>query len=292
MYPSTFATPTYLPFLVLLFAVLGLWIHRWVWMGGLLAAVITAYFTGVLYGYAFFWIALLALAAVLYRQRITHPGSGAPPWVFLLVFCALALWIGIASPQGFPRVPFVDSVRLSLDATVWSMGLGFTKVVTGIFILGILHQERVRSWRELADVLKRVAPVFLVTVTAVMVCALALGYVRFDPKWTPLFLVWAPANLFFTCLAEEAFFRGILQREISALGSNRKLAANSAVIVVALLFGLTHIGGGWKYAFLAALGGVGYGWAYLRTQRIEAAMAVHFALNATHFLLFTYPALE
>lgn len=292
MYPSTFATPTYLPFVILLFAVLGLWIHRWVWIGGLLAAVITAYFTDVLYGYAFFWIALLALAAVLYRQRIVNPGSGAPPWVFLLAFCALALWLGIAPPRGFPRTPFVDSVRLSLDAKVWSMGLGFTKVVTGIFIFGILHQERVRSWRELADVLKRVVPVFLVTISAVMVCALALGYVRFDPKWTPLFLVWAPANLFFTCLAEEAFFRGILQRELSALGTNRKLATIGAVIVVALLFGLTHLGGGWKYAFLAALGGVGYGWAYHRTQRIEAAMAVHFALNATHFVLFTYPALE
>jgi membrane protease YdiL (CAAX protease family) len=291
MYPSTLATPTYLPFLLLLVAVLGLWIHRYVWAGGLLAAVITAYFTDGLYGYAFIWIALLGLAAVVYRLRITNPGFGLPPWAYCLAFGAVALWIGIAPPLGFPRTPFVDSVILSPGAAVWSLGLGFNKVITGIFILGILHQERVQSWRELAKVLKRIAPVFLVTLVAVMIFAMALGYVRFDPKWTPLFLVWAPVNLFFTCLAEEAFFRGFVQRELSAIGSNRKLASIIAVIVTALLFGLAHFGGGWKYALVAAMGGMGYGWAYHRTQRIEAAMAVHFALNATHFLLFTYPAI-
>ena len=41
----------------------------------------------------------------------------------------------------------------------------------------------------------------------------------------------------------------------------------------------------------ATLAGVGYGVAYQRTRRIEAAMVVHFALNAVHLLLFTYPAL-
>ena len=37
------------------------------------------------------------------------------------------------------------------------------------------------------------------------------------------------------------------------------------------------------------MAGLGYGWAFMRTQRIEAAMAVHFGVNAMHFLLFTYP---
>ena len=31
--------------------------------------------------------------------------------------------------------------------------------------------------------------------------------------------------------------------------------------------------------------------AYARTRRIEAAILTHIAVNATHFLLFTYPAL-
>jgi membrane protease YdiL (CAAX protease family) len=63
-----------------------------------------------------------------------------------------------------------------------------------------------------------------------------------------------------------------------------------AIVASALLFGLAHLGGGWKFALAATLAGVGYGIAYHRTQRVEAAMAVHFGLNALHFLFFTYPA--
>jgi len=281
------------PFLLLLLAVLGLWIHRKVWLVALALAVIAAYFTGALNGYAWLWIALLGMTAGFYRLRITDPGQGLGlPVTSGLMFFGLALFLALAPPASFPRTPLISGVLLSPDAIPWSLGLGFTKVVTGIFILGFLHQERVRSWRELAEVLKRVAPVFLVTVVVVLIVALALGYVRFDPKWTPLFLVWAVANLFFTCMAEEAFFRGFLQRELAALGSNRQRAAIIAIGVAAVLFGLAHFGGGWKYAFVATLAGVGYGWAYHRTQRIEAAMGVHFALNAVHFLLFTYPALK
>jgi uncharacterized protein len=62
-----------------------------------------------------------------------------------------------------------------------------------------------------------------------------------------------------------------------------------ALLVASALFGLAHFGGGWLYVIAATLAGLGYGWAYLRTKRIEASMFVHFALNATHFLFFTYP---
>jgi membrane protease YdiL (CAAX protease family) len=42
---------------------------------------------------------------------------------------------------------------------------------------------------------------------------------------------------------------------------------------------------------LATIAGLFYGAAYLRTRRIEGAILTHFALNAAHFLAFTYPAL-
>ena len=37
--------------------------------------------------------------------------------------------------------------------------------------------------------------------------------------------------------------------------------------------------------------GLGYGWVYLRTERIEASILTHFLLNCIHFVFFTYPAL-
>jgi membrane protease YdiL (CAAX protease family) len=63
-----------------------------------------------------------------------------------------------------------------------------------------------------------------------------------------------------------------------------------AVTVSALLFGAAHLGGGVRYGILAGIAGIGYAWAYHRTQRIEAAILVHIALNAVHFIGFTYPA--
>ncbi len=57
----------------------------------------------------------------------------------------------------------------------------------------------------------------------------------------------------------------------------------------ALLFGLAYFGGGISYILLATAAGIGYAIVYRRTQSIEMAMLAHFALNATHFLLFSYP---
>ena len=282
---------TLLPFILLLVAVLGLWIHRTVWIAALAAALTAGYYTGALQGAAVLWIAVLAALALLHARVKTRSMGGIVQAAAGLAFFLFALVMGLALLPGFPRTVVIDAVMLSPDALPYSLGLGFPKVVGGILILGLIHQARLRSWRELGEVLKRIAPVFALTIVAVMTCALALGYVRFDAKWTSLFLLWAVANLFFTCMAEEAFFRGFLQHELARIGSNRQLAGAVALVIAAVLFGLVHLGGGWKYAVAATVAGLGYGWAYHRTQRVEAAMAVHFGLNATHFLLFTYPAL-
>jgi uncharacterized protein len=277
---------TFLPFVLLLVAVLGLWVQRNLALAALALSVAAAYYTGALEGAAALWIALLGGIAWLHSTR-----SGLQRVATGLVFFLFAVALGLLLLPGFPRTVVVENVVLSPGALPYTLGLGFAKVVTGIFILAFMHPDRVRSWRELGQVLARVAPVFVVTAAAVMVLTLALGYVKFDPKWTPLFLSWALANLFFTCLSEEAFFRGFVQRELAQRGRNRLLSAVIAIAATSVFFGLVHLGGGWKYALAATLAGIGYGITYHRTQRLEGSMAVHFGLNATHFLLFTYPAL-
>jgi uncharacterized protein len=85
-------------------------------------------------------------------------------------------------------------------------------------------------------------------------------------------------------VAEEAFFRGLLQHR---LPGPRPLA----VAASALLFGLVHLPAGVAYAALATVLGFGCALVYERTRRIETAIAVHFAVNAVHFTGFTYPML-
>jgi membrane protease YdiL (CAAX protease family) len=283
-----------LPFALLLLAALGLWIHRALWSGALTAAVIVGYSTGAVRDLAALWIVVFAGLLWNYRTRARFDtGRLALLWRSLSAVAVVLFGgaLGLALLPGFPRTVLFSGLRLTPDALPYAIAVGFPKVCGGILIFGMLHEERVRSWRELGAVLRRAAPIFLAMAFVVMLLTLALGYVHFEPKWTPLFWAWAPVNLFFTCLSEEAFFRGFVQRELARLGTNRARSALVALLVASLLFGLAHLAGGWKYALAAMLAGIGYGYAYQRTQRLEASMAVHFALNATHFLLFTYPAL-
>ena len=286
-------TTTYLPFVLLLTAVIGLWIHRTVWIAALAAAVLAGIFTGALHWLAAIWIALLAALAIAYTRIRDGSSPNKPLWQTLvgLVFFFYALAMGLALLPGFYRVVLAQPVVLSAGAAPHGISVGFPKVATGIIILGLINPLLCVSWRELGRVLARALPVFAITATVGMAVVLLMGYTSFAPKWTTLFLLFAPVNLFFTCLSEEAFFRGFVQHELSRIGSRPVLAAGIGLTVGAILFGLAHFGGGTNYVIAAAVAGLGYGWAFMRTQRIEAAMAVHFGVNAVHFLLFTYPRL-
>ncbi len=149
-----------IPFVLLLLAVLGLWMHRVVWIAALSAAIVAAYLTGALQGTAILWIALLAAAAWMYRWRkLSAASSRAQRLIAGLAFFLMAVAMGLALLPGFPRVIVVDGLVLSPGAMPYTLGLGFPKVVGGILILGIIHEQRVRSWRELGSVLRRAAPI-------------------------------------------------------------------------------------------------------------------------------------
>jgi membrane protease YdiL (CAAX protease family) len=283
----------YVPFILLLAAVLGLWVHRNMWVGALIAAIIAGYFTGALHGLAALWIVILATFALGYQRARESTSPNRPVWQTLagLAFFLYALAMSLALLPGFNRVELVAPVVLSAGATPYSIGVGFPKVATGIVILGLINPLLVRSWRELGRVLARALPVYAITAIVGMAVVVFMGYSSLALKWTTLFLLFAPINLFFTCMSEEAFFRGFVQHELSRVGTNRQRAAAVALVVAAVLFGVAHFGGGLNYVIVAAVAGLGYGWAFVRDTRIEAAMFVHFAVNATHFLLFTYPRL-
>jgi len=253
-------------------------------MGALAAAVLAGYLTGSLHGFAALWITIAGALAWGYsfsRSRIGRIVLG-------VTFALYAIAMGFALLPGFDRVVLVSQVVLSPGAAPYDIAVGFPKVVTGIFVLGFISPSLI-SVRGLGAALRSALPVFAATALVVMIAVFAMGYTAWAPKWTPLFLLWAPINLFFTCLSEEALFRGFLQHQLARIGARSETAQLAALAFAAVLFGLAHLGGGVNYAIAATLAGLGYGWAFQRTQRIEASMAVHFGVNAVHFLLFVYP---
>ena len=277
----------------LLLALLGLWVRPVVWVAALLGAVGCGYWSGVLSGPAVVWPALLAGACWLYRT-----GQGEParfrrrlqlPVAAIVVL--LTFLLGAHLLPGFSNPVLVRDLVLSAGASPYTRYLSFDKALAGLLLIGILGEGRLQSRRDWLAALRRAAPWTLTTTALVLGLALAFGQVALAPKWTPFFWLWALTDLFFTCLAEEAFFRGFLQRELgrtlAGVGGGQLLAVGGS----AALFGLAHWAGGWSYVLLAALAGLGYALAFRASGRIEMAILAHFGLNAVHFLLLTYPRL-
>lgn len=239
-------------------------------------------------------LAPVALADLALLAALARGGVAAPKWRRTLAVLAavFALALSLHLLPGFHAPLLFHDVRLTPDAAPFALAPGFDKAAAGLLLLAAFS-VRATSWRQFASQLPAIAAVALATCVVAIGIALAAGYVRFEPKWveaSPAFLV---ANLMFTCVAEEAFFRGLIQERLMRLAQARRRPAwnGVAIAVSTLLFGLAHAGGGVTWMAVATVAGLGYALIYARTRSIEGAILVHFAVNATHFIAFTYPRL-
>lgn len=202
----------------------------------------------------------------------------------------LGLGFGIHILPGFNNWLILDSVQISTDAMPFTLYLNFDKTLVGLFILGFGHQL-IKSQVQWVSMFRLLLPRLMFVLLPVLFLSYFLSYIQFDPKLPEHFFIWAITNLLFSSLAEEAYFRGFIQKYLKA-GFKRFHGGHwFAIVIAAVLFGLLHYPGGPKYIFLASVAGIGYGWIYDRTHRIEASILCHFILNTIHFLFFTYPAL-
>ncbi|MES2069420.1 MAG: CPBP family intramembrane glutamic endopeptidase [Pseudomonadota bacterium] len=212
-----------------------------------------------------------------------------------VVFGAITMLIALALAMhllpGFNNPVLIAGVKFSADAASFKQYANFDKGAVGLVLLAFLC-KRTASSAELGEAVPRALPVAGLTIVLVMAIAVPIGYLEPDfklPAFTPVFLL---VNLFFTCVAEEAFFRGFLQDRLARLLKKTRWGALIALTISALLFGLAHLGGGVRLALLATIAGVGYAYAYHATKKIEAPILVHFLFNAAHFVFFTYPYLQ
>jgi CAAX protease family protein len=290
--PSLLTGATYVALFV---SVIGLWIGRYAWMGLLVTAVAIGYVSGALQGLAIVGIAIFAGVCVGYeRAHALAPGSLRRRLALALFAAAILIFgmlLGMHQLPGFHNFLVLDKVVLSNGAAPFTLYLNFDKTLVGILILGLCRQPLLKRAKEWGEALRLAAPIVPVHIALVAVGAAAIGYLTWQPKWLPIFLLWAPVNLFFVCLSEEAFFRGFIQRELSSALRGTTAGNAFAIVVSAVLFGAAHFGGGLSYVVLATAAGLGYAIVYQCTRSIELSMLAHFALNTTHFLLFTYPAI-
>lgn len=237
-------------------------------------------------------LGVASLAGVALILTAMH--SERPRWLPLAAGCALLLSAAalmLHRVPGFNNPLILDDRRFTPDALPFRLYFNFDKASLGLLLLAFLH-PRIARWPEWRAMFAAAAPALLATAVLLLGLSSLLGYIRFAPKIPDAtgWFLWA--NLCFTCVAEEALFRGFVQRRLASRWQERPSGPWLALSIAALLFGLAHAAGGPLYVLLSTLAGVGYGWSYLRAgYRIEASILTHFGINATHFLLFTYPAL-
>lgn len=233
-------------------------------------------------------LAIAAFWALLYLA--TRLDTQVWRWVCMALASALALLLAFHLAPGFKNPILLEKVLITPDALPYTQYANFDKASVGLLLLALVCQ-RARAAHELLAILQRFYLPAILTLIAVIGLALALGYVRPAIKWPAFTWLFAVVNLLFVCVAEEAFFRGFLQHRLARYLSRKNVpaAVTIAIAVCAVLFGLSHFGGGLGYVTLATVAGIGYGYVYQRTQRIEAPILTHFALNMVHFIGFTYP---
>lgn len=206
------------------------------------------------------------------------------------VAALLALVMAMHFLPGFHNPRLLDNVKVSVDAVPFTLYANFDKAAAGLFLL-VFFCRRTASLHDFGIMLKKAAPLAALTIVGLIGAALALKLVKVDFKLPAFTIVFLVTNLFFTCIAEEAFFRGLLQEKLSGALAKIRYGEYVAIGCSALLFGMVHLAGGAAYAALATLAGLGYACIYSVTKRVEAPVIAHFLFNFVHFTCFSYPYL-
>ncbi len=284
-----------LTFLMLSLAILAVWmapvrlgdsLRLPLWIPLFAASLIAAWFSHILMPIGL--AALMVLAGCAYSLSLA---KGVWSRRILSIACAiLAIALSVHGVPGFSN-PLIFDSQLGPDAAPYKLYFNYDKGVVGLLLLALLCKPATCAKARLQSLVRGVTLGILAGL-GLMALAWSIGYVRLDIKWPTIALSFLWANLFLTCLAEEAFFRGWLQeRWTQSFGTPSKWAW-VPVVLSAVLFGAVHLPAGGVVAVLATVAGFIYAGAFARYRQIEVAVLIHFVVNAIHFLGFTYPRLQ
>lgn len=232
--------------------------------------------------------ALAGVATLTYSAYSLPPNSSRQNFV-LIALAVLAGSLILHKVDGFNNKILFDKIFVTTNATSYTLYFNVDKIFTAllVYICGYLAvAEKPINEKALIDT-------FVILIACIIVIlgpAVLSGYVKYEPKIPDIMSVWVINNFLFVCFSEEVIFRGLVQNTLTQWIPKTKHAALFAIVGSSIIFGLYHYRDGPIFIALATICGLFYGYAYHKTKRILCSMLVHFFLNFTHIVLFTYPA--
>jgi membrane protease YdiL (CAAX protease family) len=228
------------------------------------------------------WRWAIVLAYVLFPLALLSLRQGATPgWNDYMALIAIALpvklrWISALWP--YPENQIAHTMAILLGMNVAVAGFLFLRRLDGA---GYSLSWSVNQGYALATG-------FIIVAAIDIPAGLALHFLHWAPGhagWKSLPLA-ALGIFFFTAWPEEFVFRGLLQNMLSRSMKNE----NAGWGVASVLFGLSHVANGffpnWKYALLATIAGLCYGWVWRKTGTIFGSALLHAAVDTIWHALF------
>jgi membrane protease YdiL (CAAX protease family) len=108
----------------------------------------------------------------------------------------------------------------------------------------------------------------------------ATHFIVWNPRVSAPDVILRPIIVYLiTAVPEEFLFRGLIQNLLS-----RWLGVPLGLAIGSVIFGLSHLPDP-RYAVLATVAGVAYGWVYLRTGKVTASAITHALVDAVWVIL-------
>jgi membrane protease YdiL (CAAX protease family) len=252
-----------------------------IFAAGLSVAAVLPYCLAVTFRWqAFAWILLLASAVSFWY--ILLPKKPAAD-ILLLIFMA-TVWIAKLFSMWYIS-PYPKLYVPVLGQLMWfRTGLFAMLCIRRVQGVGFGFWPRPREWRIGAAhfvIFLPLAAALAWFIGFASPRAPALGW----EKTSLLVVGYFFGTLWVLALAEEFFFRGLLQQWLVSWTHSEWIG----LIAASLLFGAAHVFyrqfPNWKFAALAALAGICYGLAFRRARSIRASMVTH-ALVVTTWRIF------
>ncbi|KMT64073.1 hypothetical protein XM47_16310 [Catenovulum maritimum] len=227
---------------------------------------------------------ILAYFVIDYFNRAEQASIKSGLGCLLVVICTAFM---LHLVPGFNNPLLLEATNLGSSSTPYQLYLNYDKLWIAVLLLALVPMSNALNSAYVPKLLLG----FSFTCILGFSIAWVFELVQLDLKLPSILIPWIICNLLITCVAEEVFFRGFIQTQISnILGRYQyQYASIYSIIATALIFGLVHYPAGWLYVGIASLLGGSYGYYYLGTNNIKVPILMHFGFNLIHFLCFTYP---